>query len=156
MSIGILPTVKFTEQKRVAKPVTSVCSRIIKLTNNQKKAGKEPPCPKMKSKRRQKCSGCCEKCTTIGLRLARLEGIGFSKRRTVPGKTRCKDVLGPIRRIRFTQSTLRHASIRDKKGPSLGKIQVKNPHQRSPYAMKFEDRSQEGTERQQRCARSKA
>ena len=28
-------------------------------------------------------------------------------------------------------------------GPSLNKIQVKLPHQRSPYAVKFEDRSQE-------------
>ena len=65
-------------------------------------------------------------------------------------------VLGPIRRIRFTQSTLRQASIREEKGPSLGKIQVKNPHQRSPYAVKFEDRSHEETERQQRCAQSKA
>ena len=65
-------------------------------------------------------------------------------------------VLGPIRRVRFTQSTLRQASIREKKGPSLGKINVKNPHQRSPCAMKFEDRSHEETERQQRCARRKA
>ena len=32
----------------------------------------------------------------------------------------------------------------------------KHPHQRSPYAMKFEDRSQKETERQQQCARSKA
>ena len=48
------------------------------------------------------------------------------------------------------------ASIREKKGLPLGKIQVKNPHQQSPYAMKFEDRSHEKTERQQRCARSKA
>ena len=29
------------------------------------------------------------------------------------------------------------------KGPSLGKIQVKLPHQRSTYALKFEDRSHE-------------
>ena len=65
-------------------------------------------------------------------------------------------VLGPIRRIRFTQSALRQASIRETKAPSLGKIQVKNPHQRSPYAIKCEDWSQEETERQQRCARSKA
>ena len=65
-------------------------------------------------------------------------------------------VLGPIRRIRSTQSTLRQASIREKNGPSLGKIQVKNPHQRSPYAVNFEDRSQEETERQQRCARGDA
>ena len=42
-----------------------------------------------------------------------------------------------------------------KKGPSLGKTQVQHPHQRSPYAVNFEDRSQEETERQQRC-RSKA
>ena len=59
-------------------------------------------------------------------------------------------VLEPIQRVRFTNS------IREKKGPSLGKIQVKAPHQRSPYAMKVEDRSHEETERQQRCARSKA
>ena len=65
-------------------------------------------------------------------------------------------VLGLNRRIRFTQSTLRQASIREKKRPSLGKIQVKILHQRSLHAVKFEDRSQEETERQQRCARSKA
>ena len=59
-------------------------------------------------------------------------------------------VLEPIQRERFTQSTLRQASIREKKGPSLGKINVKVPHQRSPYAMKFEDRSHEETERLQR------
>ena len=38
----------------------------------------------------------------------------------------------------------------------LGKINVKIPHQRSLHAMKFEDRSQEESERQQRCARGKA
>ena len=65
-------------------------------------------------------------------------------------------VLEPIRRIRLTKSTLRQASIREKKGPSLGKTQDKNPYQRTPCAMKFEDRSHEETERQQRCARSKA
>ena len=57
-------------------------------------------------------------------------------------------VLERIQRVRFTMSTLRHASIREKKGPSLEKINVKVPHQRSPYAMKFEDRSHEKTERQ--------
>ena len=36
------------------------------------------------------------------------------------------------------------------------KFQVKLPHQRSPYAVKFEDRSQEETERQERCARGDA
>ena len=33
---------------------------------------------------------------------------------------------------------------------------IQNPHQRSPYAVKFDDRSQEDTERQERCARGAA
>ena len=37
------------------------------------------------------------------------------------------------------KSTLRQASIREKEGLSLGKIHVKNPHQRGPHALKFED-----------------
>ena len=103
-------------------------------------------------KRRQRCCSYCENCTTIWLCLARLGSIGFSKSRRNP----MQKVLGSIRRVRFTESRLRQASIREKKGPSLGKIQVKNTHQRSPYAVKFEDRSQEETKRQQRCTRGKA
>ena len=71
-------------------------------------------------------------------------------------KSRGNPILEPLQRVRFTKSTLRHASIREKKGPSLGKRNVKVPHQRRPFAMKFEDKSHEETERQQRCARSKA
>ena len=65
-------------------------------------------------------------------------------------------VLGRVRRVRFTKATQRHADIRENKGPSLHKIQVKLPHQRSPHAMKFEDRSQEEIKRQERCARGDA
>ena len=65
-------------------------------------------------------------------------------------------VLEPTQRVCFSQSSLRQASIWEKKGPSLGKTQIKNPHQRSPYAVKFEDRAHEETGRQQRSARSKA
>ena len=64
--------------------------------------------------------------------------------------------MGPIRRLRFTKATQRHASIRENEGLSLGKFHVKIPHQRSPYAMIFEDRSQEEIERQERCARGDA
>ena len=80
----------------------------------------------------------------------------FLKEENSTGETRSnpmQKVLGSIRKVRFTQSTLRQASMREKKGPSLGKIQVKPQHQRSPNAMKFEDRSHDETERQQRCAR---
>ena len=65
-------------------------------------------------------------------------------------------VLGPIRRVRFTKATQRHANRRESRGASLNKIPVKLPHQRSPYAVKFEDRSQEETERKERCARGDA
>ena len=51
------------------------------------------------------------------------------------------------------RAALRQANIRENKGPSLNKIQVKLPHRRSPHALKFEDKSQEHTERQKRCAR---
>ena len=54
-------------------------------------------------------------------------------------------VLNAIREVRFTKSTLRHASIREKKEPSLGKTTVV-PRWRSPLAPKFEDRSHEESE----------
>ena len=62
----------------------------------------------------------------------------------------------PIRRVQLPQITLCHAGIQEKKGPSLGVICSGNPHQRIPYAPKFEDRFQEVTEKQERCARRAA
>ena len=56
-------------------------------------------------------------------------------------------MLEPMQRVRLTRAALRQANIRENKGPSLGK---------SPYAMKFEDRSPEETARQERCARGDA
>ena len=119
-----------------------------------KKAKERLLFPQKKRKRRQECSGYCENCTTIGLRLARLGCVGFSKRQTVPGKPDAKS-LGIN-----SKSTVHpvHATSREYpgKGPSLGKLRVKHPHQRSHYAMKFEDLSHEETVRQPRCARSEA
>ena len=48
----------------------------------------------------------------------------------------------PIRCVKFTKAVVRHADIRDQ-NPSLGMICPGEPHQRSPNAPKFEDRSQE-------------
>ena len=149
VNIGIRPSGNFTKQKRVGKPGTRVCSRITRLMNNQTKSQKRLLFPHKKRKRRQECCGYCENSTTIGLRLARLGCVGLSRRQTVPVKP-MQRVLGSIRKLRFTQSTLRQASVW-----SLGKIQVKHPHQRSPYALKFENWSHE-VERHQRCARIKA
>ena len=65
------------------------------------------------------------------------------------------NILRPIRCVRFTKAVLRHADIRDK-NPSPGLICPGDPHQRSPNAPKLEDRSQEETEWQERCAREAA
>ena len=65
------------------------------------------------------------------------------------------DTRKPIRRVRFTKAVLRHAYIRDQ-NPSLGLICPSEPHQRSSNAPKFEDRSQEETEWQERWAREAA
>ena len=64
-------------------------------------------------------------------------------------------VLGPIRRVRFTRAALRQ-HLRQQRSPSLNKIQVESSHQCRLHAVKFEDRSQEETERRERCARADA
>ena len=61
----------------------------------------------------------------------------------------------PIRCVQFTKAVVRHANIRDQ-NPSLGMICAGDPHQRNPNAPKFEDRSQEENEWQERCAREAA
>ena len=61
------------------------------------------------------------------------------------------DIRKPNGCVRFSKAVLRHANIRDK-NPSLGMICPGDPHQRNPSAQKFEDRSQEETAWQERCA----
>ena len=139
-----LESVNSTTMKRVVR-LERVCFRIRRLMNNQIKIRKKL-LPKKKRKRWQDCCGCCEVYHKIQMHsFLMVEGLG---------ETRCKKSWNfkgynsPC--LRFVR-----ASIWEKKGPSLGK-NVKVPHQRSPYAVNFEDRSHEETERQQRCARSKA
>ena len=61
------------------------------------------------------------------------------------------DMRRPIQRVKFTKAIARHTKIRDK-NPSLGYICPGEPHERSPNAPKFEDRSQEETEWQEQGA----
>ena len=65
------------------------------------------------------------------------------------------NILKPIRCVQFTKAVSRHANIRDP-NPSLGMICPSEPHQRNPSVPKFEGRSQEETEWQERCAREAA
>ena len=61
----------------------------------------------------------------------------------------------PIRCVQFTKAVLCHADLRDQ-NPSLGMICPGDRHQRNTNAPKFEDRSQEETDWQERCAREAA
>ena len=65
------------------------------------------------------------------------------------------DMQRPIQRVKFRKAIARHTKIRDQ-NPSLGYICPGEPHQRSPNAPKFEDRSQEETEWQEQGAREAA
>ena len=47
----------------------------------------------------------------------------------------------------------RHMKIRERKGPSQGVTQRSDPHERSPYAPRFDHRSEEETLKRERCAR---
>ena len=60
-----------------------------------------------------------------------------------------------IQRVKFTKAIARHTKIRDQ-NPSLGLICPGEPHERSPNAPKFEDRSHEETEWQELGAREAA
>ena len=68
---------------------------------------------------------------------------------------KCTDMRKPIQRVMFTKAIARHTKIRDQ-NLSLGYICPGEPHQRSPNAPKFEDRSQEETEWQEQGAREAA
>ena len=61
------------------------------------------------------------------------------------------DIRKPIRCVKFTKAVARHTKIRDQ-NPSLGYNCPGEPHDRSPNAPKFEDRSQEETEWQEQGA----
>ena len=61
---------------------------------------------------------------------------------------KCTDMRKSIHRVKFTQAIARHTKIRDQ-NPSLGYFCPGEPHERSPNAPKFEDRSQEETEWQE-------
>ena len=65
------------------------------------------------------------------------------------------DMPKPIQRVKFKKAIARHAKIRDQ-NPSLGYICPGEPHERSPNAPKFEDRSQEETEWREQGAREAA
>ena len=74
---------------------------------------------------------------------------------TPPKSTLRKSMRKPIPCVKFTKAIARHTKSRDQ-NTSLGYICPGEPHERSPNAPKFEDRSQEETELQEQGAREAA
>ena len=134
--------------------MTNVCFRIMRLMNNPTKA-KGYSSQKEEKSDDKNAVAVAKIVPQLGCVSQDSDALVSQKMKNSPGETRCK-VLGAIRKVLFAKSMLRQASIREKKGPSLGKVQVKLQHQRSPNAMKFEDGSHEETERQERCAQSRS
>ena len=84
--------------------------------------------------------------------------LGFVFQDMTPPKSilrKSTDMPKPIQRVKFTKGIARRTKIRDQ-NPSLGYICPGEPHERSPNAPKFEDRSQEETEWQEQGAREAA
>ena len=63
--------------------------------------------------------------------------------------------MGSKHPVKFSKGTW-HQKNRDRKGPSQGINQKCEPHERSPCAPKFGERSHEETLHQERCARGAA
>ena len=93
-----------------------------------------------------------------GLRSSKTRQLGCVFQDMKPPKSilrKSSDMQKPIKHVKFTKAIARHTKIRDQ-NPSLGYICPGEPHERSPNAPKFEDRSQEETEWQEQGARGAA
>ena len=64
--------------------------------------------------------------------------------------------VGPKRSVHVSKGSPRHVKNRERKGPSQGVIQKCEPHESIPYALKFDDRTQEATLQHERCVRRDA
>ena len=135
---GTLQNACSTSPRMDADLVKSALMRVASLMNSLAKRSKKN----------------CDKSAVAMLKSTRQSGCVFQDMSTTILR-KSSDMQKPIQRVKFTTAVLRHAKIRDK-NPSLGTICPGEPHQRSPNARKFEDRSQEETEWQERCARKGA
>ena len=91
-------------------------------------------------------------------RLSNARQFGFVFQDITPPKSILRkgtDMRKPIQRVTFTKAIARHTKIRDR-NLSLGYFCSGEPHERSPNAPKFEDRSQEETVWQELGAREAA
>ena len=64
--------------------------------------------------------------------------------------------MGSDHTVRFSKGTLHPVQIRERRGPSQGVTQTCEPQERSPCALKFEERTQDETLQQERCVHREA
>ena len=143
VSIGILPSVNFTQQNRAVKPGISVCSRIIRLMNNRTKKPKKAAIPTEEEKATTKMlwllwklyHNCVVPHTTRNI----------LKEANSPRETRCTKSWDQFEK--YDSHCLRYVKqvCGKRKDHRLKKYKSKNPHPRSPCAVKFEERSHEET-----------
>ena len=130
VKIGILPSVNSTKQKRDAKPGICVCSCTTRLMNNQTKSQRKATIPQNRRESDDKNAVAIVKIVPQFGCVSQDADALVSQRGQQLRRNPMQKVLGSFRKVRFTESTLR-----EKKGPALGKIQVKPQHQWSPYAV---------------------
>ena len=107
---------------RDAKQGTSLCSRTARLKNNQVRSRKRAF---KTEKATTRVLWLLRKLYLNWFCLARLRAVRTSEKERTIGETRGGKIWDQIRWVRFTQSTLRRASIRKNKRPSLGKYKSK-------------------------------
>ena len=64
--------------------------------------------------------------------------------------------LGSNHTVKFSKGTRHHMKIRTRKGPSQGVVKKCEPQERNPCSPTFDDRTQQETLQQERCARREA
>ena len=141
VNIGIRPSANSIKVKRVVRLETSVCFRITRLLNNP-----------IKSRRRATCQKQETAMTRILWLLWNVYHNWVVNHKIQMHWILKVEGLGETRRRVYATSS----GYPGKERTIVGKINAGAPHQRSHHAVKFEDWSHEETERQQRCARSKA
>ena len=84
--------------------------------------------------------------------------LGCASRDSYPRKSILREPgrLGSKHAVKFSTGTWHQIKIRERNGPSRGIIQKCAPHESSPCAPKFEERSHEETLIQEGCARRAA
>ena len=84
--------------------------------------------------------------------------LGCASQDSVPRKSILREPgrLGSKHAVKFFEGTLEQIKIRERKGPSKAIIQKCEPHERSPCAPKFEEKSYEETLTHEQCARKAA